>query len=304
MKKQALFLLSSLLLLSGCSGANATIKDADEAIMKIGDITYTKGDEYELLKTSSGANMTVELIRQAIMDKEVKRTDEIKQEALDQYNQLAESNEDIETQLQSAGYADKDEYIEKVLIPSAQSTRFIEKYIEDGKSDIKKNYKPSVVKIIQCDDEKTANKALKAIQDGTELDKVYEEYASTSSTYTNEDTLITTNSTDLPTRLINTMYKQKEAGVADEVFTLDDDSTSTTAYVAILVNNNYDEILDTVKENLSSGSEISTEALVYYLKKYNFEVHDQSVFDYLKENNPDYLIQFPELATTDEESQS
>ena len=58
-------------------------------------------------------------------------------------------------------------------------------------------------------DEKTAQKALEAVQDGTELDKVYEEYSSDSASYSNEEVLITTQSTDLPTRLINTMYKQK-----------------------------------------------------------------------------------------------
>ena len=32
----------------------------------------------------------------------------------------------------------------------------------------------------------------------------------------------------------------------------------------------------------------------------NFTVHDQTVFDYLRENNPEYLVEFPELSETDE----
>lgn len=295
MKKQTLFLLSTALLLTGCQQVGTNIEKADQPIMTIGSTTYTKGDEYSLLKHSSGAKMSVELIRQAIMDKEIKRTDEIKKEAEKQYDQLAQNNPDIETQLQQAGYKDKTEYIDKVLIPSVQSNKLIDTYFIDAKEKIKKEYKPSLVKIIQCDDEKTAQKALDAYKDGVELDKIYEEYASPSATYTNQDTLITTSSTDLPTRLINTMAKQKKAGIANEIFKMEDNETATTAYVAILVNNNYDNILEQIKQNLSTDSTISTQAFAYFLEKYNFEVHDQFVFDYLKANNPEYLYQYPEL---------
>ena len=57
---------------------------------------------------------------------------------------------------------------------------------------------------------------------------------------------------------------------------------------------------DQIIENLSSSSDFSTQCLVYYLNKYNYTVHDQTVFDYLRENNPEYLVEFPELSETDE----
>ena len=57
---------------------------------------------------------------------------------------------------------------------------------------------------------------------------------------------------------------------------------------------------DQIIENLSSSSDFSTQCLVYYLNKYNFTVHDQTIFDYLRENNPEYLVEFPELSETDE----
>lgn len=300
MKRKALFLLGAALLLTGCSGAQSNISDSNESIMSVGDTTYTKGDLYDLLKVSSGSNMSVELIRQAILDKEIGRDDEITQAAQDSYAKLESSNSNIESQLTSAGYESKDDYIDKVLIPNAQYEKLSKKYFDDAKSDVRKEYKPSLVKIIQCDDEKTAKKALAAIQDGTELDKVYEEYSSDSASYSNQEILITTQTSGIPTRLINTMYKQKEAGVADEVFTSDSSSKTTTAYVAILVDNDYENIKDKIIENLSSNDNFRTQCLVYYLKKYNFTVHDQTVFNYLRENNPKYLVEYPELAETNE----
>ena len=36
------------------------------------------------------------------------------------------------------------------------------------------------------------------------------------------------------------------------------------------------------------------------LKKYNFEVHDQDVFNNLKANNPEYLVSRPDLSESDD----
>ena len=55
------------------------IKDKDETIMTIGDTKYTKGDEYELLKISTGSDLTMELVKQAIYKQEVKVTKKMKE---------------------------------------------------------------------------------------------------------------------------------------------------------------------------------------------------------------------------------
>lgn len=66
------------MMLTGCSGATASISDKDKAIMTIGDTTYTKGDEYDLLKISTGTDLTMELVKQSIYKKEVKVTKAMK----------------------------------------------------------------------------------------------------------------------------------------------------------------------------------------------------------------------------------
>lgn len=299
MKKTPIFFVCAAMMLTGCSGATATIKDKDETIMTIGDTKYTKGDEYELLKISTGSDLTMELVKQAIYKQEVKVTKEMKEKAQKQVNDYKENMENFDEQIHSLGYKNSKQYMNKVLIPSLQASELTKKYFTDAKKDIQKTYKPSKARIIQCENKATAKKALKALKNGTDPEEVAQQYMVDSAKYSGKETLVTTKTTDLSTRLINTLSKTKKAGVIDEVFT-NESSGTTYAYVAVLVSNTYKDINDDVYTALSSDDDVTKACLVYYLKKYNFEVHDQDVFNNLKANNPEYLVSRPDLSESDD----
>ena len=299
MKKTPILFVCASMMLTGCSGATATIKDKDETIMTIGDTKYTKGDEYELLKISTGSDLTMELVKQAIYKQEVKVTKEMKEKAQEQVNNYKENMENFDKQIHSLGYKNSKQYMNKVLIPSLQASELTEKYFTDAKKDIQKTYKPSKARIIQCENKATAKKALKALKNGTDPEEVAQQYMVDSAKYSGKETLVTTKTTDLSTRLINTLSKTKKAGVIDEVFT-NESSGTTYAYVAVLVSNTYKDIKDDVYTTLSSDDDVTKACLVYYLKKYNFEVHDQDVFNNLKANNPEYLVSRPDLSKSDD----
>ena len=300
MKKASVIALCSVLLLTGCSGATATISDKSDAIMTIGDTTITKEDEYKSLKISNGSDLTMELVKQAIYKKEVKVTKKMKKNAKSTLKSYEESMSNFEEQLKSLGYSSKKQYMNKVLIPSLQAEALTKKYFTAAKKDIQSTYKPSKAQIIQCENKANAKKALKAIQNGEDISSVAKQYMVDQATYSGEETLVTTQSSDLPTRLINKLYKAKKTGVINEVF--DNTSSGTSyAYVAVLVNNDYDEIKSDVIDTLSSEDDITESCLIYYLKKYNFEVHDQDIFDDLKTNNPNYLVSRPDLAESDDD---
>lgn len=299
MKKTPILFVCAAMMLTGCSEATANIKDKDETIMTIGDTKYTKGDEYELLKVSTGTDLTMELVKQAIYKQEVKVTKEMKEKAQEQVNNYKENMENFDEQIQSLGYKNSKQYMNKVLIPSLQASELTEKYFTDAKKDIQNTYKPSKARIIQCENKATAKKALKALKSGTDPEEVAQQYMIDSATYSGKETLVTTKTTDLSTRLINKLSKTKKAGVIDEVFT-NESSGNTYAYVAVLVSNTYKDIKDEVYTTLSSDDDITKECLVYYLKKYNFEVHDQDVFNNLKANNPEYLVSRPDLSESND----
>lgn len=219
---------------------------------------------------------------------------------LDEY-QNKSKNPDIYTQLfqdntsLNKSYPDIDQEFSN--LPDVDE--LIEKYFTDAKKDIQKKYKPSKARIIQCENKATAKKALKALKNGTDPEEVAQQYMVDSAKYSGKETLVTTKTTDLSTRLINTLSKTKKAGVIDEVFT-NESSGTTYAYVAVLVSNTYKDIKDDVYTTLSSDDDVTKACLVYYLKKYNFEVHDQDVFNNLKTNNPEYLVSRPDLSKSDD----
>lgn len=300
MKKTSVIALCSVLVLTGCSGATATISDKSDAIMTIGNTTITKEDEYNSLKISNGTDLTMELVKQAIYKQEVKVTKKMKKEANSTIASYEESMSNFEEQLKSLGYSSKKEYKNKVIIPSLQAEALTKKYFTAAKKDIQSTYKPSKAQIIQCENKANAKKALKALKNGDDISSVAQQYMVDGATYSGEESLVTTNSSDLPNRLINKLYKAKNAGVINEVFENTSSGTSYT-YVAVLVDNDYDNIKSDIIDTLSSEDDITEACLIYYLKKYNFEVHDQDVFDNLKTNNPTYLVSRPDLATSDDD---
>ena len=70
------------MLIGGCSNT-ATINNASDVLFTVGETTVTRGDEYDLVKNANGSTLTIELVRQAIMDEEIGRTEEIQKEAED-----------------------------------------------------------------------------------------------------------------------------------------------------------------------------------------------------------------------------
>ncbi|MDX8418211.1 hypothetical protein [Absicoccus intestinalis] len=299
-KKRILSLSLCALMLTGCSGHNTSVSNGDSTLMTVGDTSYTKNDVYTLLKNTSGTSDGITHIQSIIYNKEVGKTKAMKEEAEKQYEEYKSASDSFESQIKAQGYTKKT-YINKVLLPTIQADKLLDKYFQDNKKAIKKKYKPSMAIIIECDSEKKAKQALAELKKGTTQKDVISKYQSSDSNFSDSATLITTKTSGVPTRLVKTLYNQSNTGLVDEVFTSDDDS-SNIAYVAILQTNSYDKLVSKLKDSLSSDSDLSSACMQYYLKKYNFEVHDQDIFDYLRSNNPEYLVNHPELAKSSNSS--
>ena len=278
-------------------GIQRPYKSQMKKMMTIGNVTYTKDDVYQIMKKADGSTTTMALTEQKIYDKVIGTDDEIKKKAEERFNTYAEGYEDFDKTLEENGYT-KEQYINQILVPSVQSEALIDQYFKDNKKEIQKEYKPSSAIILQCDDEKTAKKALQSLKDGKKQEDVFKEYKSESASFSDQETLITTSS-NVPNRLINTLAKQEKTGLVDEVFTYES-GTSQNAFVAILVTNNYDDLTEQLKNTLVTNMQFASDCLSFYLKQNNFDIHDQYIFDYMRVDTPEYLVKYPEFSETEE----
>lgn len=295
-KKVILSTFCAAMLLGGCaSQVNTKVTEPDKPLMSIGDTTITCNDEYELIKRVNGPSLMIQGIQLLIYNKEVPVDDEIKKEADEMLKSYDPDSETFLKQIQTYGYKDKEEYLNQVIIPSIQSNKLLEKYFEENAEAIEETYRPVVAAIIETDSEDNAQKAIDAMNDGTSPEEAGKQYAREGANYTGNDTVITTETTKLPTRLLNTLNETSDDGVLSEVF-YDDTSTDDKAYYAVkLISRDYNENIDLITQSLSSNQDVISGCMVFYLTKYDFEVHDQYIFDYLKTNNPEYLVTRPDL---------
>lgn len=295
---KALLAGGCLLLLAGCAGGSTSVPEGSQVIMTIGDQKLTKEKEYTLMKESSGPQTALNLVNKQICDKEIGQTDEVKAEAQKMLDDYA-SVEGFDEQLKSIGYESKEDYMKEVLIPNIQAQELKKKYFVDAKEDIITEFDPVLAVIIQTDSEDNANKALDALKNGDDAGKVGAQYAPEDAEYTGSEQIITTLDTALPTTLLNAIQDAGKDGVLDQVFTNDTSTDNKKYYVASVVSTDYDKNLSKIQDALASNQTISNDSQVYYLKKYDFEVHDQYLFDYFKAMNPEYLVTRPDLAKDD-----
>lgn len=299
--KKAILCSAAMLLLAGCSTGNTSISDGSKTIMQIGNQKITKEKEYDLMKWVYGPTSAINMVNNMIYDKEIGLTDEIKKEAektLEQYKAM----DGFETQIQLMGYENAEDYMNKVLVRPLQKEALQKKYFSEAKQAVIDEFDPVCAIIIQTDSEDNANKALEALKNGENGGKVGAQYASEEASYEGMEQIITTEDTTLPPSLLNSILDATKDGVLDEVFTNDTSTDDKEYYVAMVVSRNYEANLPMIIKALSSNSKIATDSEVFYLKKYEFEVHDQDIFDYYKVMNPEYLVTRPDLTENSQQN--
>ena len=94
--KIALLSFITVALLAGCKDATATVSNPKEMLVKIGNVTVTKGDVYAEMMKDDASNTVVNLALKQIANAEVETTDDIKKEAQSTYD-------DYKAQIESTG---------------------------------------------------------------------------------------------------------------------------------------------------------------------------------------------------------
>lgn len=296
-KNKIVLVLGATLMLGGCGNATANISHGSDVIGTIGNTSITDGDIYSSLKSTSGYSYALTMIREQIFAREIEVTDEMRQQAQDEYDQYAEQYEAQDTGMTAEeyviylGYESVDDYINKVYLPNYEQQALNAKYMDDDNANFLEEYEPVKAQIIQTSDQDTASQALEALNNGDDFADVAEEY-NDSTTYDGSEQIVTTQS-GLPTAVMTKLNDAEDGTLVNEVIA---DTTNGYYYVVRLVSKDYETIKDDIVEALQDNTTLTNDAMVYYLKKYNFTVYDVDIFNALRDSNPEYLVQRPELA--------
>lgn len=296
-KNKIVLVLGAALMLGGCGNATANISHGSDVIGTIGSTSITDGDIYGSLKSSSGYSYALTMIREQIFAREIEVTDEMRQQAQDEYDQYAEQYEAQDTGMTAEeyviylGYESVDDYINKVYLPNYEQQALNAKYMDDDNANFLEEYEPVKAQIIQTSDQDTASQALEVLNNGDDFADVAEEY-NDSTTYDGSEQIVTTQS-GLPTAVMTKLNDAEDGTLVNEVIA---DTTNGYYYVVRLVSKDYETIKDDIVEALQDNTTLTNDAMVYYLKKYNFTVYDVDIFNALRDSNPEYLVQRPELA--------
>ena len=296
-KNKIVLVLGAALMLGGCGNATANISHGSDVIGTIGSTSITDGDIYSSLKSTSGYSYALTMIREQIFAREIEVTDEMRQQAQDEYDQYAEQYEAQDTGMTAEeyviylGYESVDDYINKVYLPNYEQQALNAKYMDDDNASFLEEYEPVKAQIIQTSDQDTASQALEALNNGDDFADVAEEY-NDSTTYDGSEQIVTTQS-GLPTAVMTKLNDAEDGTLVNEVIA---DTTNGYYYVVRLVSKDYETIKDDIVEALQDNTTLTNDAMVYYLKKYNFTVYDVDIFNALRDSNPEYLVQRPELA--------
>lgn len=304
-RKTALSVLMLSSILTGCAGAQTSVKKSDSILFQVGDTVVTKQQVYDTVKYNKGVSYSIEKIKEKIEKIEVKNEDQMNKKVkkridilYKQYEEYYGKEESFESQIKNSGYKDVEEFKKKVLKPQVLEELLMEKYANKRIDKYLKQYKPVIAKVLAVEGEDAAKEAAKELKAGASWDDVYTKYTSENSSYQNTKKVLTTSDYDLNPDDIKVLYKNKKTGIMTKVYT-PSNTDSTTRYLINVVScdaTSDEYYADFINQLKSLDSNFEKNLWKHYLKKHNFEIHDQDIFNIIRVDNPEYLYQYPKLS--------
>lgn len=285
MKKLFSFACVALLFsLTGCGEATSTVSDADKAIVIVEGKKITRGEVFATAKAAYGGSFAMNEAITHICDAEKVKIDKtMEEEAAKQLEETKKnSGEDFASLLKQSGFKDEKEYTEKQIYPSLRQKKLVKSYVKIKKKSLFNEYTPRKAKVLETDTKEKADNALAALKNGSTFEEVIAAY-NASETYKGEAAVYNKDS-GLSAVAYNRILAMEKIGL---IATVMEDTTSTKFYVIEVVGINPNKFIDEAVESIATSgqTELSNKATAYYLKKYDFKVYDQDIYDSIKSSN-------------------
>ena len=179
----------------------------------------------------------------------------------------------------------EEDYLNENLIPSLQAEKLTEAYIEAEWENVIDLYEPVMATVLDFTDQDKAQVALSALKDGS---KTSEEVSNENEcSHDGTSQLYTIDDTDLDSTVMSVITN----GTPDDGWSLIPTTSGDKVYLVRVDDNNPENFKDKVISTLSSTSNVSADATTYFFKKYGFHIYDITVYNAVKADYPDYLVQ-------------
>lgn len=300
MKKINLILTAAAacLLMTGCTDAKAKLADSSGAVATVGKTTITKGDLYSEMFAKAGGDEAISDATKVICDKEVEVTDDMKEEAKSNVSYYSSMYGTQFTSYLEANNMTEDDYANEVLLPSLQADELPKKYVEQNWDALIKQYNPIQATVLTFSSEDDANAALSALKDGSK--NAGDAAADNNSDSSGDPEIITINTTSYDTTLLSVI----RSASPDDGWAMVPGSAEGTYYVARVESNTPEDYKDDVITTLSGYSAVQSDSTTYFFRKYSFHVYDIDLYNTLKTDHADALVQAIEETPEPEETAS
>lgn len=294
--KIALLSFITVALLAGCKDATATVSNPKEMLIKIGNVTVTKGDVYAEMMKDDASNTVVNLALKQIANAEVETTDDIKKEAQSTYDdykaQIESTGVDFETGLKQYGYASAEEFMD-YCISTVKADRLLDKYIDENWDKLVEENKPVKAKMIWVDGsngmedaQKEANEAIALLKSGVSFEEVSEKYNDRPA-YAEEKLYTLANNSTLDYNVLQFMLNTATPTLSEAIQA----NTGSAYYVVQVTNTNINQMKDEFITAYKNMTNTRDTVFHNYFKAHKFTIYDIDVFNTVKSNYPSYLVQ-------------
>ncbi len=277
--KIALLSFITVALLAGCKDATATVSNPKEMLIKIGNVTVTKGDVYAEMMKDDASNTVVNLALKQIANAEVETTDDIKKEAQSTYDdykaQIESTGVDFETGLKQYGYASAEEFMD-YCISTVKADRLLDKYIDENWDKLVEENKPVKAKMIWVDGsngmedaQKEANEAIALLKSGVSFEEVSEKYNDRSA-YAEEKLYTLANNSTLDYNVLQFMLNTATPTLSEAIQA----NTGSAYYVVQVTNTNINQMKDEFITAYKNMTNTRDTVFHNYFKAHKFTIYD------------------------------
>lgn len=281
--KKLIVLLTTLLLLVGCSSTEANISTND-VLFTIGKNKVTQKQIFHTMKATDRGSAAIRLA-QAELIKDV--TDESIQEELD--DMVTRQKEDLKgeflNEIKKLGFESEEDYIEKNLKPYVKLIHLLETTISSDFDRFAQEQVPRKIAVLEVLTKENATKAKDLIDNGSSLSTVATELKEEVK-LKGDETLTFLSSSTLPNAVTRFLKETNEPAISDIIET---GETDKKFYIAQVVDADVASYKEEVIKAAMDSQEVSQRELARLYKTNGFKVYDLALYKALQKTHTEYL---------------